>query len=127
MGACHAQLEIVAEVVSDLVYRIQMTRRLGELYGANAGEPIKKMDGFANLWESRVRHPTGQYRQFFAFVDIDGVPSLVYDRGMVKRRGQLPRKQLEVANTRLATYIHELETNSDRRERDRIREPQEDN
>lgn len=126
MLGCHAQLEVVAEVASDLVYRIQMTRRLGELYGANAGAPIKKMDGFADLWESRVRHPTGQYRQFFAFVDINGAPSLVYDRGIVKRRGRLPRQQLEVADARLAAYIHELESDPHRREQDRIREPQED-
>jgi hypothetical protein len=127
MAACHAQPEVVGEVASDLVFRIQMTRRVGRLYGANAGEPIKKIDGFDNLWESRVRHHTGQYRQFFAFVDIGGEPALVYDRGMVKRRGRLPRKQLEVAEARLAVYIHELETNSYRREQDRIREPQEDN
>jgi hypothetical protein len=125
VAACHAQPEIVAAVASDLIYRIQMTRRLCELYGANAGQPITKMDGFDNLWESRVGHPTGQYRQFFAFVDVGGQPALVYDRGTVKKRGRLPRKQLEVAEGRLNAYIHELETNSHRREQDRICEPQE--
>jgi hypothetical protein len=127
MAACHAQPEVVVEIASDLIYRIQMTRRLGELYGANAGEPIKKMDGFDNLWESRVRHPTGQYRQFFTFADIGGAPAMVYDRGTMKKRGRLPRKQLEVAEARLNAYVHELETNSYRREQDRIREPQEHN
>ena len=37
-----------------------------EANGTAIGMPrVRKIGGYANLWEMRVRHPTGAYRLFF--------------------------------------------------------------
>lgn len=112
---------VPAELVSDLVVRIQKVRVLGELYGKDKDEPIKKLDGFDDLWESRVRHANERYRHFFKFASIAGRPSVVFDDGVAKKVRRLPRRVLERADRRLDAYIDELQTNPNAQERDRVR------
>jgi hypothetical protein len=108
MTACHPQPDVVAEVASDLIHRIRKTRELGPLYGREKDDPIKKLQGFENLWESRVRHATGIYRQFFRFASVNGSRSVVFVDGVVKKSRLLSRQELVTFDRRLDAYLDDL-------------------
>lgn len=112
---------VPAEPLSDLVVRIQKVRVLGELYGKDKDEPIKKLEGFDDLWESRVRHGNERYRQFFKFASIGGRRAVVFDDGTSKKTRRLPPRVLERADRRLDGYIDELQTHPHARERDLVK------
>ena len=120
MGACHPQCDVAGEVGADLVMRMEKTRALGPRYGGDPGSPIKKLAGFENLWESRVRHATGQYRQFFRFTQIRSRASVVFIDGTVKKGRSLPRHVLEAADRRLDAYVAALQADPLLRDSDRI-------
>lgn len=121
MTSCHPQEDVVAKVASDLIWRIQRVRDLGLLYGQDPGQPIKKLEAFDNLWESRVRHRTGWYRQFFRITTVAGHAAIVFIDGAVKKGNNLPRHVLEAADRRLDAYVAELQSNSSLRETDRVK------
>lgn len=121
MTSCHPQKDVVAKVASDLITRLQRVRTMGPLYGKDPGEPIKKLEGFDNLWESRVRHRTGWYRQFFRFTTVAGHAAAVFIDGAVKKGNNLPRHVLEAADRRLDAYTAELQDNPAQREADRVK------
>ena len=108
MIACHPQLDVVAEVASDLIHRIKKTQELGPLYGRDKDDPIKKLQGFENLWESRVRHATGTYRQFFRFASVDGRRAAVFVDGTVKKSRSLTRQEMVTFDRRLDAYLDDL-------------------
>jgi hypothetical protein len=112
---------VLAAVLSDLVLRLQKVRELGPLYGADPGRPIRKLDGFENLWESRVRHRRTQYRQFFRFTTIAGRQAAVFIGGTQKRGAALPRHALETATRQLDDYIAELAVSQPQQDTDRAR------
>lgn len=120
MRACHPQRDVAGVVGADLVIRMEMTRALGPGYGLVAGPPVKKLAGFDNLWESRVRHATGQYRQFFRFTQIAGRDSAVFIDGTAKKGRRLPRHVLESFDRRLNAYVAALEADPLLRDTDRI-------
>lgn len=121
MTGCHPQDDVVATVANALIIRIQNVQVLGELYGANKDRPIRKLEGFDNLWESRVRHPTGWYRQFFRFVSINRQAAAIFIDGVTKKERSLPRHVLEAANRRLDTYVAELLATPSIQTKDRVR------
>jgi hypothetical protein len=108
MTGCHPQPDVVAEVASDLIHRIKKTRELGPLYGRDKDDPIKKLQGFENLWESRVRHATGIYRQFFRFASVNGKRSVVFVDGVLKKGRSLSRQELVTFDRRLDAYVDDL-------------------
>lgn len=114
-------LGTVTQVYSHFSFRIQMARRHGPFAGVGQNEPIKKLEGFSNLWEARVRHDGIQYRLFFRFATIAGRPAVVVDSGTTKKGRQLPRHVLERADRRLDAYIEALEEYPKLRELDRFR------
>jgi hypothetical protein len=65
------------------------------------GDPIKKLDGFDELWEARVRHSTGWYRLFFTFAEIDGDQAAAFDYGLVKQERNAPRHEYKKADRRV--------------------------
>jgi hypothetical protein len=121
MTSCHPQEDVRAQVGSHLMTRIQRVRDMGALYGQDPGQPIKKLEGFDNLWESRVHHSTGWYRQFFRITTIAGRRAAVFVDGAVKKGADLPRYVLEAADRRLDVYVAELEAKPRLRESDRFR------
>ncbi len=121
MIGCHPQDDVVAKVASDLIKRLQGVRALGPLYGQDTGRPIKKLEAFDNLWESRVRHKTGWYRQFFRFTPIAGRSAAVFINGAVKKGNNLPRHVLEAAERRLDAYTAELAASPTLQEADRVK------
>lgn len=118
MGRCHPQDDVVVTVANALIIRIRKIQALGELYGADHGRPIRKLEGFENLWESRVQHPTGWYRQFFRFVSINGQAAAVFVDGVTKKGRNLPRHVLEAADRRLDAYLSELRADPAVQQRD---------
>lgn len=123
LKSCHRQPDVLGEVMSDFCVRYQGVADLGELYGANKDQPIKKLEGFADLWEARVRHPTGLYRQFFRFVSIEHRRAAAFVDGAVKKGRFLPRSYLEAVNRRLDTYVAQLKEDATLRSSDRMRSP----
>lgn len=123
MRTCHPQPDALAELLDGLIFHIQHVIVQGPLYGASGGEPIKKLQGFDNLWESRVRHRAGQARQFFRFATITGERAAIFVDGTAKKGRLLPLHVLQAANVRLDAYEIELESRSASRERDRVRLP----
>lgn len=121
MLACHPQEDVVAKVASDLIMRLQQVRAMGPLYGQDPGQPIKKLEAFDNLWESRVRHKTGWYRQFFRITTIAGRSAVVFIDGAVKKGSNLPRHVLEAADRRLDAYSAKLQADPALREADRVK------
>ena len=121
MTHCHPQGDVVAKVASDLITRLQRVRAMGALYGQDPGQPIKKLEAFDNLWESRVRHRTGRYRQFFRITTVGGHAAVVFIDGAVKKGNNLPRHVLEAADRRLDAYLAELQSNPAVREADRVK------
>jgi hypothetical protein len=119
MSTCHAQPDVLSEVFSDLIDRLLHVRAMGELYGKDPHEPIKKLEGFDNLWETRVRHRAGQFRQFFRFSAVAGRPAVIVVDGVAKK-GDLPRRELAVFNARLDRYELAL-TDRATRDHDRMR------
>ncbi len=103
MMNCHPQPDVLKAVLSDLVDRMVHIRASGELYGKDPGQPVKKLEGFESLWESRVRHRVGRFRQFFRFTRVAGRPAVIAVDGAMKK-GDLPRRELEVFNARLDRY-----------------------
>jgi len=62
LATCHSDPDAVMEIN----VRFSRIFDLLEQYGVAIGAPrVSKLQGFANLWEMRVRHPTGAYRLFF--------------------------------------------------------------
>ncbi|MBA2719044.1 MAG: hypothetical protein H0U52_07375 [Chloroflexi bacterium] len=120
MKTCHPQQDVLAGIYVDLIFHIHHVQIQGRFYGASAGEPIKKLQGFENLWESRVRHRAGQARQFFRFVTIAGERAAIFVDGTAKKGRLLSRHVLEAANARLDAYQVELERQPASRERDLI-------
>jgi Phage derived protein Gp49-like (DUF891) len=121
MVACHPQAEVRLEVLNDLIQRIQMVQALGPIYGSHKDQPIKKLSAFDDLWESRVRHPTGLYRQFFRFTSVAGQRSVAFVDGAVKKGRRLPRQALEAADRRLDAYVAELKADAIVQARDRVK------
>lgn len=120
MSKCHRQEDVVRDVGKRLYKRIQRVRDMGALYGQDPGQPIKKLEGFDNLWESRVHHSTGWYRQFFRFTTIGGRRAVIFVDGAVKKGADLPRHILAAADRRLDAYQSALEADLRLRETDRI-------
>lgn len=120
MKTCHPQPDVLADIYVDLIFHINHIQVEGPAYGATAGEPIKKLRGFENLWETRVRHRAGQTRQFFRFVTIAGERAAIFVDGAAKKGRSLSRHVLEAADARLDAYQVELERQPASRERDRI-------
>jgi hypothetical protein len=108
MLTCHPDPAARAEVISDLILRMQMAAALGPIYGADRGQPIRKLEGFENLWESRVRHASGWYRQFFRFTSIAGERAVVFVDGTKKASRRLPQHVLDAAARRLDLYVEAL-------------------
>lgn len=121
LGSCHPQDDVVADVASKFIYRLQKVAELGRLYGKEAGDPIKKLEGFDELWEVRVRHSTGWYRLFFAFAEISGEHSAAFDYGLVKKERNAPRHEYEKADRRVHDYVRRLRADGDLRLRNRAR------
>jgi len=119
MMSCHAQPDVLTAVLSDLVDRLLHVRAMGEIYGKDPGEPIKKLEGFENLWESRVRHRAGRFRQFFRFTSVAGRPAAIAVDGVTKK-GDLPHRELATFNARLDRYELEL-TDPATRNEDRVK------
>jgi hypothetical protein len=120
MSSCHRQEDTVRDVGRRLYKRIERVRDLGALYGRDPGQPIKKLEGFDNLWESRVHHSTGWYRQFFRITTIAGSRAVIFVGGAVKKGADLPRHVLVAADRRLDAYEAALEATPRLRETDRI-------
>jgi hypothetical protein len=120
MTTCHPQQDVLAEIYVDLIFHINNVQIQGPFYGASAGQPIKRLQGFENLWESRVRHRAGQTRQFFRFVTIAGERAAIFVDGTAKKGRFVPRHVLEAADARLDAYEADLERQPASRERDRI-------
>jgi Phage derived protein Gp49-like (DUF891) len=121
MVACHPQQDVLTEVLSDLILRIHMVQALGPSYGSHKDQPIKKLAGFDDMWESRVRHPSGLYRQFFRFTSVAGQRSAAFVDGAVKKGRRLPRHTMEAAARRLDDYVAELHANPNAQARDRVK------
>lgn len=121
MTSCHPEATALADILNDLITRIQMVQKLGPLYGADPGQPIRKLEGFDDLWETRIRHASGWYRQFFRFASIAGDSSAVFIDGTKKTRRQLPRHVLQAAERRLDLYVEALGASPRVRDRDRLR------
>ena len=122
MTNCHPEPNALADILNDLILRIQKIQALGPLYGADPGQPIRKLEGFDNLWETRVRHASGWYRQFFRFVSIAGESSAVFIDGTKKSRRQLPRHALQAADRRLDLYVESLTEDPSIRDLHRLRD-----
>ncbi len=120
MSSCHRQEDVVRNVGTRLYKRIERVRDMGALYGRDPGQPIKKLEGFDNLWESRVHHSTGWYRQFFRITTIGGRRAVIFVDGAVKKGAELPRYVLAAADRRLDAYEAALESNPSLRQTDRI-------
>lgn len=108
MTTCHSDQKLLGYLLDKLITRLQMVQALGELYGADGNHPIKKLEGFENLWETRVRKGRINSRQFFRFTRIGGRRAAVVIDGALKQGDELPRNVMEAANARLDKYEAEL-------------------
>lgn len=120
MLECHRQPDVRAVVVSDLVHHIKMIRVEGPEYGVTSGRPIRKLRTYDNVWETRVRHPIGQFRQFFRFTHIDECPAVVFIDGELKKGANLPKHILDRAERRLDLFVTELLSDPSLQDRCRI-------
>jgi hypothetical protein len=108
MQRCHPQPDVLVAVASGLIFRIQMIRTLGPRYGQNPGRPIRKLHGVDDLWESRVRHQAGEFRQFFRFGRVAGRSAAVFIDGAHKKAPSLPQQVYDGANARLDRFVADL-------------------
>jgi hypothetical protein len=121
MTSCHPDDDVVATVASAFAFRLQKLAALARLYGKEANDPVKKLQGFRELWEARVRHPTGAYRLFFTFASVGGPEVIAVGDHAVKKGRSLSRRQLQAAERRVDRYVAALAADPRLRDRDRMR------
>lgn len=80
-----------------------------EIAGPRAGEPdIKKLIATVELWEARVKDPTGAYRMFFRFERIGDRRIAAVAYGRKKSRQAFPRSVIELAQRKVDAFLADL-------------------
>lgn len=83
-----------------------------EIAGPRVGEPdIKKLTATDDLWEARVKDPTGAYRMFFRLGRIDGRRIVAVAYGRKKSEQTFPRSVIDLAQRKVDAFLAELGAN----------------
>jgi len=83
-----------------------------EIAGPRVGEPdIKKLTATDDLWEARVKDPTGAYRMFFRFGRIDRRRIVAVAYGRKKSEQSFPRPVIDLAQRKVNAFLAELGAN----------------
>jgi phage-related protein len=80
---------------------IWVLRLIGDLDRV-PGQYFKKLTDTQDLWEVRVQHGGATFR-IFGFFDITG--RLILTNGFAKKRDRIPRREIEVAESRRDEYL----------------------
>jgi len=80
-----------------------------EIAGPRVGEPdIKKLIATVELWEARVKDPTGAYRMFFRFGRIGDRRIAAVAYGRKKSRQAFPRSVIDRTQRKVDAFLAEL-------------------
>lgn len=80
-----------------------------EIAGPRVGEPdIKKLIATVELWEARVKDPTGAYRMFFRFGRIGDRRIAAVAYGRKKSRQAFPRSVIDLTQRKVDAFLAEL-------------------
>ena len=105
LTGCTTDQAALGRVMSKCNFIIQKL----ELAGPTVGEPdIKKLIATDQMWEMRVKDPTGAYRIYFRFGKIgnERIVAVAYGR---KKSGQdFPRSVIDLAQRKVDAYLGEL-------------------
>ena len=83
-----------------------------QIAGPRVGEPdIKKLIATDELWEIRVKDPTGAYRMFFRFGKIGGQRIVAVAYGRKKSEQNFPRSVIDQAQRKVDAFLAELGAN----------------
>jgi hypothetical protein len=102
---CTTDQAALARVMSNFNFIIQKT----EIVGPRVGEPdIKKLTATNQLWEMRVKDPTGAYRMFFRFGKVAGHRVAAVAYGRKKSENDFPRSVIDLAQRKADAFLTEL-------------------
>jgi len=102
---CTTDRAALARVMSAFAY---IFNRL-QLVGPHVGEPdIKKLIATDELWEARVKDPTGAYRMFFRFGKRNGRRIVAIAYGRKKSEQNFARSVIDLAQRKADAYLAEL-------------------
>lgn len=83
-----------------------------QIAGPRVGEPdIKKLIATDEIWEIRVKDPTGAYRMFFRFGKIGRQRIVAVAYGRKKSEQNLPRSVIDQAQRKVDAFLAELGAN----------------
>jgi len=102
---CTTDEAAAARVMSAFNFIIQKLH----IAGPRAGEPdIKKLIATNDLWEMRVKDPTGAYRMFFRFGKVRGQRIVAVAHGRKKSEQNFARSVIDLAQRKADAYLAEL-------------------
>lgn len=106
LNSCHPTKAERDKIIAKFRFVFELLRSKG----LGIGKPyIDHIEGYSNLWESRVDHQTGAYRAFFGLA-ADGTVIIVA-HGAVKKRNRFPAREYRLAaeKVREAVEIYDAE------------------
>lgn len=100
-GHCPAQ-EFLDSLSGKQAQKVVWVLRLVEELESVPAQYLKKLGGTEDLWEIRAQHAGDTFRML-GFLEPPGV--LVLTSGFAKKSEKLPRREIEVAETRRREYL----------------------
>ena len=104
LTSCTMDQAALGRVMSNFNFIIQKI----EIAGPTVGEPdIKKLIATDQLWEMRVKVPTGAYRMFFRFGKVAGHRIAAVAYGRKKSENDFPRSVIDLAQRKADAFLTE--------------------
>lgn len=102
---CTTDQAALARVMSSFNFIIQKL----QIAGPRVGEPdIKKLIATNQMWEMRVKDPSGAYRMFFRFGKVANRRVVAVAYGRKKSEQNFPRSVIDLAQRKVDAHLAEL-------------------